>query len=491
MQLKTKFAALIGGFLFLANAVSAQTEYSSFTLTGMGVATPFARDYQALGINPANLDLPPQKEGHKFAMGYGEIGMSFYSEALTKSEVRSNLFNQKLGALSYEDQKFYATEFANAKNSADLAVLAVGFSAQTKKLGTFSFSVQDKANLYYQLGPQASQLMWLGRSAHYFTNLILTNGDTIANYQNISPDTLAMIAQGYTALANAKSVNELLAGTHVKMSWVRQFNFGYGKRVLSTDNFELYAGVGFKYLLGQGMMSIDAESGQATAFAALSPLFKVDYSKFGTSNPSALSPSAGNFTPVGNGFGIDLGATFVFKKKLTIAASVTDIGKMTWDGNVYELKNITLTNFTTSGFENIDIVNQIQNLNGADGLLDWKGSQKIVTKLPSTMRAGAAFKLNDHLRFGVDVISPLNNDISSMQKGVVALGGEYSPVKWLRLSAGYVNGGNYGNKVPVGINFVAREGGYEIGFASRDAVTFFRNNSPTISMCMGFMRFHF
>ena len=60
-----------------------QIEYSSFTATGRGGATTFVTDYQALGINPANLGWHLEFEEKKFAMGFNEFTYSIHSGALS------------------------------------------------------------------------------------------------------------------------------------------------------------------------------------------------------------------------------------------------------------------------------------------------------------------------------------------------------------------------------------------------------------------------
>ncbi len=59
------------------------------------------------------------------------------------------------------------------------------------------------------------------------------------------------------------------------------------------------------------------------------------------------------------------------------------------------------------------------------------------------------------------------------------------------IMAGVTGGGGYDIQVPLGINFVLGGGAYEVGIASRDAVTFFSQNSPTISAAFGFARVRF
>ncbi|MFY8138536.1 MAG: hypothetical protein ACOVMR_10540, partial [Flavobacteriales bacterium] len=112
-----------------------QTEQSAFTLTGHGVATPFATDYQAIGINPANLDIASQYEGKRMALGVAEFGVSVFSGMLTKDEVRKNLFGGNFNNLTQAEKREYALQFSQERNSADIDVMGTGYSFQTEKLG--------------------------------------------------------------------------------------------------------------------------------------------------------------------------------------------------------------------------------------------------------------------------------------------------------------------------------------------------------------------
>ena len=49
----------------------------------------------------------------------------------------------------------------------------------------------------------------------------------------------------------------------------------------------------------------------------------------------------------------------------------------------------------------------------------------------------------------------------------------------------------YQVSIPVGLTFIAGNGTWEGGIASRDAVTFFTQNGPTLSFSTGFLRFRF
>lgn len=474
--------------LLFSGVSFAQTENSAFTLTGHGQGTTFSTDYQALGINPANIDIPSYYQGRRVALGFSEFGVSVYSGMLSKQDVRKNIFGGEFRDLSRQEKMDMAIEFAQHNNSADIDVMLTGFSFQTERFGSFAFSVRDRVDYYSKLGPRASELLWLGNSSSYFTQYILSSGDTIDAYPNISEDSLAMIIEGLN-LDKPMKLSELVNGSSFRFSWVREFSLGYSKRLLKTENMEVYAGVSGKFLMGQGYMYLNADNDGARAFSSLSPIFGIEYGEIAEQNPSAIPSDGSKLKPVGIGFGVDFGATVIFKEKMYFSASVTDIGSMTWDGNVYALKDVNLTNYVSAGLENLQLVEQIEALNGADGLVEWQGASSVTTKLPAMMRFGAGLRWNEKIKGGIDVVQSLNDEVGALEKANIAVGAEFTPVRWLHLSAGYMTGGNYDMKIPAGITFSFRDGGYEFGFASRDLITFFTNNQPTVSMAAGFFRF--
>lgn len=475
-------------FTVIVSPVFSQTENSAFTLTGHGQATTFSTDYQALGLNPANIDIPSIYQGRRVAFGFSEIGASVFSGMLSKDEVRKNIFGGDFQDLSRDEKIQYAVDFAQANNSADIDVMVTGFSIQTEKAGSFAFSVRDKVDYYSKLGPRVSELLWLGNTSSYFTDFVLSTGDTIAAYQNMSPDSLALVVEGLNQ-NQPLSLGQFARGTNFRFSWVREFNLGYSKRLLKTEDMAIYVGVGGKLLLGQGYMELNADENGADAFSSLSPVFGVEYGEISANNPSALPSGTGQLKPVGMGFGLDFGATVVFKEKMFFSAAVTDIGSMTWDGNVYGLKDVNLTNYTSAGLDNLQLIDQIDALNGADGLVEWQGRSSLTTKLPAIMRFGAGVRWNEKFMGGIDVVQSLNDEVGALERANIAVGAEFSPVKWLHLSAGYMTGGNYDVKIPAGIRFTFKDGGYEFGFASRDMITFFTEKQPTASIALGFFRF--
>jgi len=476
--------------LLLPEIVAAQSEISAFNLTGIGAATPFARDYQALGINPANLSIKNAFEKDA-CMGLFDLTLSIHSDALSKEDLRSNVFGGELSNLSASQKREYALDFATGRNAVNSDMMTFGFSKSTKSMGTFAFSIRDRFSYYSKLGQTASDILWLGFSAPYFDSLVIQNGnilDTIANSPTISTDQLNIIS-GFVQSANALSISKIFLGTRMNLTWYREFNFGWGNTIIDQEGLQLHLGASGKFLWGQGLIDITDDGSNTQAFSSLSPIISIDYGSAASSNPTALAEDAWKFKPVGTGFGVDLGASLVLQKRLILNASITDIGQIKWTGNVYELDNKPLLSYATEGLTNPDIINAFDLLQGSDGFLSWKGAFEKRTTLPTTLRLGAGFDDLKWIKFGIDVIAPISQSYAAMDKALVNIGGEITIAKWLHFQAGYSTGGNYGAKIPVGFYISRMDGAKEFGIASRDAITFFRDNDPTISFAMGFMRF--
>ena len=90
-------------------AAAAQNELSNFTATGRGgVVNTFALDYQALGINPANLGRAGESQ---VAFTVGEFGLGAASQSLSKS-LFSKLLNSKQEPLTLAAKTELLSAFA-------------------------------------------------------------------------------------------------------------------------------------------------------------------------------------------------------------------------------------------------------------------------------------------------------------------------------------------------------------------------------------------
>lgn len=465
----------------------AQTEMSSWTATGRGgVATSLVTDYQALGINPSNLGWTSQYEEKTFTLGLLEGSYSVYSEALTKPEVKDNIINYGSGeTLTYEQKVAAAQEFTNAGFAINIDVQWLGAALTTENAGGFAFGVKERFQWYSELSEDASDILFLGMNADYFDNKFWTDGIDTVQITSGNPDSVS-----FGTATVPSPMSEILGESKLSLTWLREYNFSYGTKIVTNEDWVLYAGAGIKYIQGLGMMDIQRVDGKMTAFSAMTPGFGIDYGSASSNNPSAIADST-KFTSVGAGFGFDFGLSLIINQKIKFGAAITDIGNMTWDGNVYSVNDTLMVEYDQDGIDSYNIIGELGSLNGDDGALSWEGVSERETKLPTRLRLGGSILLGEKLEVGADVIMPMNDSGANIQSAVIGFGGDFKPIPWLRLSAGVLTGGNYAMMIPVGIAVAIPSGSWEFGVASRDAVTFFSSESPTVSLAAGILRFRF
>jgi hypothetical protein len=482
-------ALLMPGMLVLGTRAYAQTEMSAFTTTGRAAATTFVTDYQSVGINPSNLGWKWRFENKHLAFGLAEGSYSIYSDALTRDDMRDRVINVDFDFTEAEKEEA-GRAFANAGATLNADVMLVGACFATEELGGFGFQVRDRAQWTSEFGPVMAELLFEGYRADYFDLLVLVTGDTITNYANMSPDSLALIAAGLAA--DPQLLGSVLNGSKVAFSWYREFNLSYGRRIARTANMDLFAGVGVKYLLGIGIIDVQAENNVLDGFSSLSPDLDVNYGSAANTNPSRVT-ARNSLLPqaVGKGFGLDLGLSAIIKEKWKVGAAVTNIGSILWDGNVYTANDGFLTELASDGLDNYNFFSGIDDFVTNGGLLEWQGAQERRVPLPTNARIGVGRLLGSIAEVGIDVVVPMNDEPGNYDKAVIGMGGDVRPIKWLQLSAGLVTGGDYDTKVPVGVTFIAGNGTWEAGVASRDAITFFAQKKPTVSLSLGFLRFRF
>ncbi len=484
---------------FVSN-LQAQNEFIAYPATGKGVSSTFVTDYHCLGINPANLGR--QSYNKSFTMGSSEFGMSIYSESLAKQDLRDNIWgvirSGSLDSLSREDKIAAAEGFAS-----DFAFNwdynMFGFAYQNEKFGGIAISIRSRATWASSFDDDFSEMIFQGKFSSKFDSLQYFNGmDTVnvANNGNMSYDSSQNVLSG---TANVPfNISDVVGDSYLRLSLNREYHIGYGRKLFGQDStFALYAGVGGKYIQGIAMMNLTSNSDGYSMVSAMSPGFQIDYGAAAMGNPSNLQGQAQNLwrSPVGQGFGVDFGINITMLKKLHLAASVTNIGSMTYTGNVYEGVDTLVVKYSSDGLQDMNIANSIPELLEETGFFKLQGVQETKIKLPATMRFGASLELSKFAHVGLDLVAPFNRELPGSINGFAwGLGGDVIiPVgeSQIFIMAGVTGGGGYDIQVPLGINFVLGGGTYEVGIASRDAVTFFTQNSPTVSAAFGFARVRF
>ncbi|UOG73948.1 DUF5723 family protein [Hymenobacter tibetensis] len=456
------YALLTAALLGTSFSGHAQSELSNFTATGRGgVATTFANDYQAIGINPANLG---RVGGARVAFTIGEVGAGLGSKSLTRNQLRKFIYNTN-EELSAADKQELATAFTsdNALNlQADVTTL--GLAVQIPALGGIAISNRLRSSGHVELNKNAAELLFLGSEAPIYTSASATN---------------------------IPLVSEALDGTQFQFSALNEFNIAWGRRIVDLPLFQLSAGAGYRYVQGVGIVDVRVKPGDLQAYSSLSAVFNIDYGTLASNPNFNFETRTNGLQPVGKGHGFDLGLAAEVGKVVRLGAAVTDIGNMTWEGNLLTANDQKLKKLKSAGVGSYDFFKEAAEIfaSGTDSLFQYQTGQDRRANLPAKMRLGAGVRISEFLETGLDVTLPLNNVAGNLVSPFVGAGIDYKPLSWLRLSSGLTGGAGYGLSVPLGITVSTSV--YEGGISTRDLPGALSNKNPYVSLATGFLRFKF
>ncbi|WP_400193774.1 DUF5723 family protein [Hymenobacter sp. B81] len=461
-------ALLLPALALGSQAAQAQNELSNFTATGRGgVATTFAGDYQAIGINPANL---ARVGSPKVAFTIGQFGVGAASQSLTRSQLNQFIFHPD-EKLSQADKLALAASFtsANALN-ANIDVTTFGLSVSLPVIGSIAISNQQRISTHVGLNRNAAELLFLGYNAPIITQNFNADG-TPKN-----PATVPL-------------VSEALAGTELQMAWLNEFNVAYGVRVLDLPKVQLMAGAGYRYIEGVGVVDVRVNGGKVEAYGSMSPLFDINYGKLASNPQFNLRQRDSGLQPVGKGNGFDLGLSAELGKVVRLGLAVTDLGKMTWEGNLVTANDQKLKRLRSAGVGSYNFIKEATELfaAGSDSLFQYQPGTKRTADLPTKLRAGAGVRISEYFEAGVDVTLPLNEVAGNLSAPFVGVGVDFKPVKWIRLSSGATAGAGYNVGIPLGITLTSKV--YEAGISTRDVAGLISKDNPYVSVAMGFLRF--
>ncbi len=494
------FLSLITALIFSGFSFS-QTQNIAFTAVGKGAATTFLTDYHCLGINSSMLGLGTGFDGKRFTMGSSEFGFGIYSDSLTVDKlrnlskaVRSSVTNKSVDSLDYKRQIEATAQYAKAGISMFAEYNWMGFAFQGKKFGGIAFNIRENYQWYSKFNEQTTDLIFRGKLSSLFDSVRVNIGGietTVAYDPNMSQDSLQAVVSGKISVP--VNLGQITNGSELKMVWNRSYNIGYGRKLFGKDSaFVVYGGIGARIISSMAMFNMISENNELTMFTSLTPALNVNFDPT-ISGTNPLTSGGGIIPPsVGQGYGFDLSTTIEIGKFLRLSAAVNNIGQINYKRNVYTAKDTLFGDFSLNGLGTEDITKTVNQLLSQDGILNLVGQEKYVLANPADFRLGASIKLKEIAHFGIDIVAPFfKENPGSLQNAVIAIGGEVRPAKWLALNVGYFGGGIYRNNIPCGITFILKNGAYECGISSRDALTFFTKNSNSISGALGFARFRF
>ena len=483
--------------LAISSVSFSQTQGVAYPAVGKGVATTFVTDYHSLGINSSTLGWGSGYDKKKFTTGMTEFNLGFYSDSLNAarlkklySAIRQDITGKDQDSMRWQEQKQFAQEYANAGLQLDFNYNWLGFAFQSEKFGGIAFSINESYSWYSKINETTTDLIFNGRTSSYFDSLTVvfgTDTSVIANNANLSNDTLDAVILGTASVP--LGISQITNGSEVRFAWNRYYNFGYGRKILGQDStFALYGGIGGRFIQSMAMFNMESDGNKFYIYSSFNPNYQIDYGQVVQNyTQTGTIPK-----PVGSGYGVDLSASAVLLNKIKIGAAVNNIGSVTYTRNVYSVKDTLVGDMSVAGLSTYNMTNSIYSFLENGGLLTLEGEEEYTVKNAATYRLGGSIELGKMARIGMDIVGPFNPDNpGSLQNPVISFGGDFKPVKWLQISAGYLGGGIYKNNIPVGINFILGGGTYECGISSRDALSFFLDNSNSISSAFGFARVRF
>ncbi|MDB5267961.1 MAG: hypothetical protein JWP58_1001 [Hymenobacter sp.] len=472
MKVPYRLLSLAAGLALPATAF-AQNELSNFSATGRGgVINTFATDYQAVGINPANLG---RSTNFRVAFTIGEVGAGIGSQSLSKTTFKHILYDgsQSIGTA----EKATLVDQLSGDNvlNLNLDTNLFGFAVTLPNgLGGLAFSSRQRIAGHLALNRNAAD--------------IIINGQNAAVVKQYYPTPNTSSTPTPTA-ANAPLISTVLDGTSIQASVTNEFNVAYGIQVYQNEALKIALGAGYRYIQGIGIADIRVSSGNLTAYTSLSPVFDVNYGKLASNTANFNYESGSGLKPVGHGNGFDAGVSAEIGKMFRFGASVTDMGSMTWTGNVLEASDQKLQQTASTGVTTYNVLKEISTQFDTDkqNLFTYTTAKERTAALPAKLRLGGGIRINKFFEAGLDVTAPLNKVAGNLTTTFVGLGVDYKPLNWLKLSSGFTGGAGYGKSLPLGLTIVSPI--WEAGISTRDVVGLLSEDSPYSSVAFGVLRF--
>ena len=353
-----------------------------------GAASPYAlsSDYRALGYNPALLTHSGWAGDYQRVTGGFEGGLSVKSNLLD----RTSMWDQVLGREVEEPSDWTKDDWLNALTDEELSFTTSFLSAAyARRFGKWGIAYANRRGAAgnITLSSKTAKLMTDGGLDLFSTVVLVDTGEEVAvedyNFE------LGDLWEGVEVAGDA-TLARLLEGTSIQFQSLRTHEFGISRGWGDVmDGWALHTGVGARVLLGSAYFDIHSEGDSVVAFGARSAGFSWESVQRigGLFDGNGGAQWLNVLSPTGFGWGLDVGAVLSRSDGLWFSASVVDIGRMTWNGQEYEVNNIdvSLTDFGSSA----GAIDPDSWLTGAIDLFDadsWfqtsKEAQRKVSNLP-------------------------------------------------------------------------------------------------------------
>lgn len=488
MLLRVSIIVFLFSFGCAIPTIWAQTEMNDYSRVGqVAIGTTTASDYEAIGINPANLGFIPEtiefeesspeqlgiyRRKRFWSVSFGEGGAAVHSNAMGSSDLLDALFSFNARQFSLKEKREAASKFSGKGVFLNADATIFGMAYQSERYGGFAFSVRERVSAEFTFNYTAAQLAFLGRNYTYFDSMYTRWDGAIVGFSK-----------------DPKLYSQLFDSTRISMSWTREYNLSYGKRIFNNKGNQLFLGISARYIQGYAYLNsyID-ENKNLVAYSSITPLFQINYGK--AVSPSTISGTG--MRPVGEGFGIDVGMTMFFANTWRVGISLIDVGKMYWNGNVYQAEDYILNGMSSTGFNSYNLFTEAQKITGDGGYFKWSGLYSVQSWLPTRVRMGVSRSIGLLRDVGIDIIMPVTDKVpANLNAALVSVGCNYQVKPWMYVNGGMTFGGSMGYNMPLGVMFSIFDGFWEMGVSSRDVLTYFIEKNPTVSLTVGICRLRF
>jgi hypothetical protein len=290
----------------------------------------------------------------------------------------------------------------------------------TNQLLAFGFKVKKN---YFTLDISNRFIAEVGFGKDFFKFLTQGNGASLlgqrASFDGIGASALSLIEYG---IGYSREWNEKL---------------NVGARVKLISGIANLSGTNTSFGISTDASNYNLVIDGAASIRSSNTLIYTDSAYMANNDPSRIASMAYNFSNFGLGF--DFGGTYKLKEKITVSASVVDLGFINWKSGISNYKvnsfsyafsgvdlNQLLSDSSDVGQEISDSLGSIFNLGN--------NSNPYMTGLPTKIYLGGSYTWNNYLSSGVTFYQQFFN--SSYRPGLV-ISSTFSYKHWLGATLNY------------------------------------------------------
>ncbi len=425
--------------------------------------TASARGVYTIGINPANLadslDHTVQIStlfpipGFNFSVGNDFLNADEFSYFFAGKKDENGEVKGKL--LTDADKQRFVALFDNGSQlrmGFSLPIFSLSVNAG-KEIGAFGFSIEDRFGMQVNLPKELFDFAMYGNEVGKKFNFDdLSSKESYLRYYTYS------YARDLTEFLPEGWLKNLSAGISLKI--VKGYAYAEAKSF----------GTSFETLEDHSILV----KNKSEMNIAVSPDFGIVWDfEDDTTKAQSYSPFP---TPAGSGVGFDIGFSAKLDDVWSFGFALTDIGSVNWDKEIVQYSSsgsFTLTKIDSAALDSL----------GDSFKGEGKYGEPFTTSLPTALRLGAAFRLDNFLEGDFPgemlIVAGLNQGFNDEPGNSTtprfSLGCEWKPVSWFPIRTGFSFGGLEGFNW--GFGFGLDSGVLTIDFAAANLNSLLAPNS--------------